>query len=147
MRKYPKVFPKSEQIFNCYTCSILKLLSKRQLEKLKEKWWKRDKALGKCAKPEDPEDGITIENIGGVFIIILIGIGMSCIIVVFEYWWYKYRKYPRIINVAEATSRSGIDVTLAEAIILGKTETEHDKTNTGLRPRFNQYHNHSKSRF
>nr|AID61273.1 ionotropic receptor [Calliphora stygia] len=127
--------------------AILTLLNKRQLEKLKEKWWKNDEAQAKCDKPEDQSDGISIENIGGVFIVIFVGIGMACITLVFEYWWYKYRKNPRIIDVAEANTPPGKDVKLAEGVILGQSGKEYDKANAALRPRFNQYPQNFKPRF
>lgn len=53
------------------------LLNKRQLEKLKEDWWKNDASQKPCVKPEDQSDGISIQNIGGVFIVIFVGIGMA----------------------------------------------------------------------
>lgn len=83
------------------------LLNKRQLEKLKEDWWKNDEFKKKCVKPEDQSDGISIQNIGGVFIVIFVGIGMACVTLVFEYWYYKYRKNPsmKIIDVAEADTK------------------------------------------
>lgn len=81
---------------------ILQLLNKRYLEKLKEDWWKDKKT---CEKVEDQSDGISIQNIGGVFIVIFVGIGMACVTLVFEYWWYKYRKTtPKIFDVAESMS-------------------------------------------
>lgn len=81
------------------------LLNKRQLEKLKEDWWKNDEFQKNCVKPEDQSDGISIQNIGGVFIVIFVGIGMACVTLVFEYWYYKYRKNPKIIDVAEASAK------------------------------------------
>lgn len=86
------------------TNRILQLLNKRYLEKLKEAWWKRQK---KCVKLEDQSDGISIQNIGGVFIVILVGIVLACITLVFEYWWYRLRKVtPRITNVVESVEHS-----------------------------------------
>uniref|UniRef100_A0A336K8E8 CSON004840 protein n=1 Tax=Culicoides sonorensis TaxID=179676 RepID=A0A336K8E8_CULSO len=79
--------------------AILELLNKRQLEKLKEKWWKNDEMQNKCDKPEDQSDGISIQNIGGVFIVIFVGIGLACATLVFEYWYYKYRKSSKILVV------------------------------------------------
>lgn len=75
---------------------ILMLLNKRELEKLKERWWKNDEVQSTCQKPEDQSDGISIQNIGGVFIVIFVGIAMACVTLIFEYWWYKYRKNPQI---------------------------------------------------
>uniref|UniRef100_A0A1B0B7S3 Ionotropic glutamate receptor C-terminal domain-containing protein n=1 Tax=Glossina palpalis gambiensis TaxID=67801 RepID=A0A1B0B7S3_9MUSC len=95
--------------------------------------------LAKCDKPEDQSDGISIENIGGVFIVIFVGIGMACITLLFEYWWYKYRKNPRIIDVTEAEP-SGKRGKIPEGIILGRTEKRGNiKSNIVLRSRFNQY--------
>lgn len=74
------------------------LLNKRQLEKLKEKWWKKEDVSTKCEKPEDQSDGISIQNIGGVFIVIFVGIGMACITLLFEFWYYKFRKTPKVLN-------------------------------------------------
>ncbi|XP_053959026.1 ionotropic receptor 25a isoform X1 [Anastrepha ludens] len=127
--------------------AILTLLNKRQLEKLKEKWWKNDETQAKCDKPEDQSDGISIHNIGGVFIVIFVGIGMACITLVFEYWWYKYRKNPRIVDVIEANS-GGKDGKAGDGVILGQSGKEYDKSgNTVLRPRFHQYPATFKPRF
>lgn len=35
---------------------------------------------------------------GGVFIVIFVGIGLACITLAFEYWWYKYKKNPRVLD-------------------------------------------------
>lgn len=77
------------------------------MEKLKEKWWKDDEMRAKCDKSEDQSNGISIDNIGGVFIVIFVGIGMACITLIFEYWWYKHRKTPKIIDVSEAPKPIG----------------------------------------
>ncbi|EDV57772.2 ionotropic receptor 25a [Drosophila erecta] len=131
--------------------AILTLLNKRQLEKLKEKWWKNDEAQAKCDKPEDQSDGISIQNIGGVFIVIFVGIGMACITLVFEYWWYRYRKNPRIIDVVEANAdRSNATDhpgKLVDGVILGNSGEKFEKSKAALRPRFNQYPATFKPRF
>lgn len=81
-----------------------------------------------CEKIEDQADGISIQNIGGVFIVIFIGIGMACITLVFEYWWYKHRKpMPRIINVAESGGKKqsgGV-----AGIIVGTNMRNNDSAN------------------
>lgn len=78
---------------------ILQLLNRRDLERLKEKWWNRNPEKKYCEKVEDQSDGISIQNIGGVFIVIFVGIGLACITLAFEYWWYKYRKGAKVIDV------------------------------------------------
>ncbi|XP_050348568.1 ionotropic receptor 25a isoform X2 [Nymphalis io] len=79
--------------------AILQLLNKRKLEKLKENWWNNNPQAIKCEKQDDQSDGISIQNIGGVFIVIFMGIGLACVTLGVEYWWYKWRKRPTVGNV------------------------------------------------
>lgn len=83
----------------------MQLLNRRELERLKEQWWNRNPKARKCEKQDDQSDGISIQNIGGVFIVIFVGIGLACITLAFEYWWYKYRKNTKVVDVQEASSR------------------------------------------
>lgn len=113
---------------------ILTLLNKRELEKLKEKWWRPPPDL-KCDQPEDQSEGISIQNIGGVFIVIFVGIGMACLTLVFEYWWYKkYRKNPKIIDVNEATNPKDNTAPIGTGVILGR-QSKNEKSNAALRTR------------
>ncbi|EEB10703.1 glutamate receptor, putative [Pediculus humanus corporis] len=89
--------------------AILQLLNKRRLEKLKEKWWTNNPKKMICEKHDEQSDGISIENIGGVFIVIFVGIGMACVTLAFEYWWYKYKKNPRIEATNEKENQRKIN--------------------------------------
>lgn len=101
---------------------ILQLLNKRHLEKLKEKWWKKDDVSGKCEKPEDQSDGISIQNIGGVFIVIFVGIGMACITLAFEFWYYKFRKTAKVLNGDEVYNKfSKTNASMKNANSFGST--------------------------
>ena len=68
---------------------ILQLLNRRVLEDLKTFWWEYNRT--QCEKIEDESDGISIYNIGGVFLVIFIGIGLGLITLGFEYYWYRIR--------------------------------------------------------
>lgn len=110
------------------------------MEKLKEDWWKDKK---KCEKVEDQSDGISIQNIGGVFIVIFVGIGMACVTLIFEYWWYKYRKAtPKITDVAETGAMKS-----EESEVSVFRNKESDVKNSMLRPRNTNQTNNSKSKF
>jgi len=39
----------------------------------------------------DQTDGISIYNIGGVFLVIFVGIVFACLTLAFEYWYYRHR--------------------------------------------------------
>ncbi|XP_056631910.1 ionotropic receptor 25a [Diorhabda sublineata] len=85
-----------------FNTAILQLLNRRELERLKEKWWNKNPEKKDCEKVDDQSDGISIHNIGGVFIVIFVGIGLACITLAFEYWWYKHRKGSKIVDVQGA---------------------------------------------
>ncbi|PSN38557.1 Ionotropic receptor 25a [Blattella germanica] len=79
--------------------AILQLLNKRKLEKLKEQWWNQNPEKKRnCEKQDDQTDGISIQNIGGVFIVIFVGIGLACITLAFEYWWYRFKRNPQVVD-------------------------------------------------
>ncbi|CAB3400516.1 unnamed protein product [Caenorhabditis bovis] len=69
--------------------AILMLLNQRRLETLKEKWWTDNPNKVTCPDSSEESDGISIQNIGGVFIVILVGIVLSIITLAFEYYYYK----------------------------------------------------------
>lgn len=72
------------------------MLNRRQLEKLKDTWWNKNPKRKRCDKPEDQSDGISIQNIGGVFIVIFVGIGLACVTLIFEYYYYRYRPQAKL---------------------------------------------------
>lgn len=55
-----------------------------------------------CEEPADQSEGISFQNIGGVFIVILVGISMACVTLMFEYCVDKYRKTSKLQYVLEA---------------------------------------------
>jgi ionotropic glutamate receptor len=66
-------------------CRILQLINQRKLEEMKTNWWLRDKL--DCPDPDDESDGISIKNIGGVFLVIAIGAALSLVMLAFECYW------------------------------------------------------------
>lgn len=49
----------------------------------------------------DESEGITFQNIGGVFIVISVGIIMACISLIYEYYIKKNEKTSEIMYMAE----------------------------------------------
>lgn len=120
------------------------------MEKLKEKWWNNAAYKSKCEKTEDQSDGISIQNIGGVFIVIFVGIGMACVTLICEYWWYKFRKQPKVIDVSEAppSHKSKHAPKPAMSSLMEKQfSKEFVQKNATLRPRNQQAISSNKSKF
>ncbi|CAD6185138.1 unnamed protein product [Caenorhabditis auriculariae] len=90
--------------------AILMLLNQRRLETLKEKWWTDNPNKVTCPDSSDESDGISIQNIGGVFIVILAGIALSIITLAFEYFYYK-RKAKKAAEKLELEVKSAANGT------------------------------------
>ncbi|KAK2579609.1 hypothetical protein KPH14_010900 [Odynerus spinipes] len=70
--------------------AILTLQEKGTLSELKKKWW-QERGGGKCKKDESESESASIElglpNVGGVFLVLMLGCAASFIIAVFEFLW------------------------------------------------------------
>ena len=100
----------------------MRLLNERKLEGLKEKWWNqnpnkadvsaklttlyvtKDKAvfiqlffLKNCAEDEEDTGAISLDNLGGVFIVLIAGIFLAVITLGFENCYYK-KKDPFLVE-------------------------------------------------
>lgn len=82
-------------MLNISNFRILTLINSRTLEALKTSWWNKDKQ--NCPTLADESDGISIHNIGGVFLVIVIGSGLSLITLAFECYWYRWVVYANIV--------------------------------------------------
>ncbi|KAF8382361.1 hypothetical protein PRIPAC_71503, partial [Pristionchus pacificus] len=69
--------------------AILYLMNNRKLESLRDRWWNDNPNKVKCRASDDEGEGISIDNIGGVFIVIASGIILALIICIFEKYYYK----------------------------------------------------------
>merc|ERR1712066_104716 len=71
--------------------AILRLLNQRKLEGMKERWWNANENRRNCEKEDEDTGGISIHNIGGVFIVIFVGIVLALITLAAEYYYYKFK--------------------------------------------------------
>lgn len=93
--------------------AILKLLNKRKLESLKEKWWTDNPERKNCGDPKRSGDGISIKNIGGVFIVITVGVGLACITLIYEQCFGKSRRRSRTIPISIPKHRKVTNIPVA----------------------------------
>ncbi|XP_003378230.1 ligand-gated ion channel family protein [Trichinella spiralis] len=108
-RPYALAVQQGSPLKDQFSSLILKLLNQRKLEILKEKWWKNNPRKMNCPNHDSESKGISVTNLGGVFIVILIGIFFSLISLLFEYVYFK-RKQKRCFPVttsAADTSKNG----------------------------------------
>ena len=79
-----------EQLRDDISYAILQLINQRFMEVLREKWWTNNPMRITCEN-HDESEGISFENIGGVFIIILAGVILSFFVWAIERFVYKVK--------------------------------------------------------
>uniref|UniRef100_A0A0N5C9D9 PBPe domain-containing protein n=1 Tax=Strongyloides papillosus TaxID=174720 RepID=A0A0N5C9D9_STREA len=92
--------------------SILRLLHQRKLESLKRKWWDENPNKAKCPTTSDSNYGIKIDNIGGVFIVILGGIIIAIITLVIEYI-YHHRMVKKKVKLSMSNNTTDTTIHLS----------------------------------
>jgi hypothetical protein len=70
--------------------AILKLQESGTLHLLKEKWWKQKKGGGQCLDDSKKSSSVTalkIDNVGGVFVVLLGGLTLAFCVAICEFMW------------------------------------------------------------
>lgn len=67
------------------------------IQRLKNKWWKKEQAGGTCnANGDSSEDSsgsvseLGLQNVGGIFLVLLLGLVIGCITAGLENFWKKF---------------------------------------------------------
>ncbi|KAH7676143.1 CRE-GLR-7 protein [Aphelenchoides avenae] len=117
--------------------TVLKLLNQRSLEQLKEKWWHQNPNRQECSSLEDDSSGISIQNIGGVFIAILVGIVITLVILIVEVYCYYKKKKNAISSNEPVNGKAATAGTLGENHLhsLMITPADDDEPENVLRAR------------
>lgn len=71
--------------------AILKLQEDAIIHRLRKKWWEEMLGAGKCGAVASGGGGaeeLGIDNLGGVFVVLMGGMGVSCVIAVLEFIWH-----------------------------------------------------------
>lgn len=71
------------------------MMSDRKLEELKDQWWKEMGNATDCQRFHTSFDGLQMNDIGGIFMLIVAGIIAACIILAIEFFWCNYKLVER----------------------------------------------------
>ncbi|PNF30869.1 Glutamate receptor ionotropic, kainate 2 [Cryptotermes secundus] len=89
--------------------AVLKLQEEGKLHILKTRWWKEKRGGGACrddtSKSSSAANELGLANVGGVFVVLMGGMGVACVIAVCEFVW-KSRKVAmeeRVRNILQDT--------------------------------------------
>ena len=89
---------------------------------LKEKWWKQQKGGGQCQVAVDSSAAaLGLANVGGVFVVLVGGLIIACIVAFLEYVWSNRQKkfhnaggiggggVPRLSNMTNTTTEDNLE--------------------------------------
>nr|CAH7752037.1 unnamed protein product [Callosobruchus chinensis] len=92
---YGIAMPPNSPFRTAISGAILKLQEEGKLHILKTRWWKEKRGGGKCrdetTKTSSTANELGLANVGGVFVVLIGGMGVACVIAVCEFVW-KSRK-------------------------------------------------------
>ena len=85
--------------------AILMLQEEQILQMLYDKWWKEYGGAGKCDTGDDKlrkdANALTIANVGGVFVVLIVGLLLSPVVAAVEFVWNARRRRRRQHSAAD----------------------------------------------
>ncbi|XP_075256681.1 glutamate receptor ionotropic, kainate 5-like [Convolutriloba macropyga] len=95
-KNYAFAVPKKSPYKNEISLAILRLQESGRLEKLRQKWFETESLCPDDESVQDYErDGLKMENMAGVFLVLTLGFVLSLIAALIEHLWFKLKE-PRI---------------------------------------------------
>ncbi|KFB52145.1 AGAP000801-PA-like protein [Anopheles sinensis] len=92
---YGIAMPPNSPFRTAISSAVLKLQEEGKLHILKTRWWKEKRGGGSCrddtSKSSSTANELGLANVGGVFVVLMGGMGVACVIAVCEFVW-KSRK-------------------------------------------------------
>ncbi|XP_049532370.1 glutamate receptor ionotropic, kainate 2 isoform X1 [Anopheles darlingi] len=92
---YGIAMPPNSPFRTAISGAVLKLQEEGKLHILKTRWWKEKRGGGSCrddtSKSSSTANELGLANVGGVFVVLMGGMGVACVIAVCEFVW-KSRK-------------------------------------------------------
>nr|CAD7453105.1 unnamed protein product [Timema tahoe] len=83
---YGIAMKKNSPYRNMLTTAVLKLQESGRITELQDKWWKQERGGGACVSkgPSGNPSSLNLENVGGVFLVLVVGVLIACVITLLE---------------------------------------------------------------
>lgn len=93
-KSYGVAMRKGSHLRSRISSAIIRLRQDGVLERLKEKWWREERGGGLCLE-EESSGGVsklTLHNLGGIFLVLLLGLVLGSIVALLEVIWVFCKK-------------------------------------------------------
>ena len=94
-KSYGVAMKKGSSLRSHITSAIIRLRQDGVLDRLKVKWWREERGGGACAEEEPAGGGVsrlTLQNLGGIFLVLLLGLILGGLVAVLEVLWVHCKK-------------------------------------------------------
>ncbi|XP_077258756.1 glutamate receptor ionotropic, kainate 2-like [Temnothorax americanus] len=97
---YGIAIKKNSKYLHSINTAVLKLSEGGTIQEIKKKWWTQKRGGGKCQESSGSStaEALDLDNVGGVFLVLTIGIALSCVYTILELCW----------NVAQTSIRENV---------------------------------------
>ena len=89
-KSYGVAMSQNSNLRSLVSSAIIKLREESYIAKLKKKWWQEERGGGACQAEEAAAGGVSelsLENFGGIFIVLLIGLLIGGVLALLEKYW------------------------------------------------------------
>ncbi|XP_024871336.1 glutamate receptor ionotropic, kainate 2-like [Temnothorax curvispinosus] len=86
---YGIAIKKNSKYLHSINKAVLQLSEGGAIQEIKKKWWTQKRGGGKCQESSGSStaEALDLDNVGGVFLVLTIGIALSCVYTIFELCW------------------------------------------------------------
>ena len=94
-KSYGVALPQGSQLRSLVSSAIIRLREEGEIARLKQKWWQEERGGGACESDEKAAGGVselTLENVGGIFLVLLLGLVIGGLVAVVEVYWLHCNK-------------------------------------------------------
>lgn len=86
---YGIAMKKNSQYLHNINKAVLQLSEGGIISEMKKKWWTQKRGGGKCRESSGggSADALDLDNVGGVFLVLTVGVALSCVYTILELLW------------------------------------------------------------
>lgn len=84
---YAIAMPMGSSYVGLINSAVLHLSETNRLQDLKKKWWEEKRNETVCGIKKDPSASLSLINVGGIFAVLYVGVGVAHLIAIFEFLW------------------------------------------------------------
>ncbi|XP_044753335.1 glutamate receptor ionotropic, kainate 2-like [Coccinella septempunctata] len=84
---YAIAMPMGSSYVGLINSAVLHLSEINRLQELKKKWWEEKRNETVCGAKKEPSASLSLNSVGGIFIVLFVGVGVAHLIAIVEFLW------------------------------------------------------------